>query len=316
MSINTWIFIRTLQKHPFFGLSISSFRYFCETYKKQLRGMSDDSLRWKAFETLFSQHFPAQYAQVMSSQDILTWVSQDYERMMAAGVHACHYLDSDYPVAFDGMDDPPWTFSYLGQPRWNQNIRVGLVGSREVHSATIEIFRAVLAPWISSINCAVVSGGARGVDLLSHRMALANHKSTYAWMPSGLNCIYPMQFRSWVDPICEQGAVMSEFDFSQEIRRHHFQSRNRLISAFSDVLIIPQASKKSGTMMTAHAALGYGKPLWVFPGHCVQDFMSGNLELLRLGASLVAGVDDLSNLYEGEFKGASERITAYSDFLN
>lgn len=312
MTMNTWIFLRAFQKHPLFGLSIGSFRHFCETYKKQIRQEVSVSQNWELFEKLFASAFPELHGHILRG-DWVERVISEYDEMMQSGVRVCHYLDHHYPKAFDGMEDPPWTFSYFGQPCWNQEIRIGVVGSREVHSATVEIFRSVLSPWIESTPCAVVSGGARGVDLLAHRLALAHHKSTFAWMPSGLKHIYPNQFRQWVEGICVRGAVMSEFGFSQEIRRHHFESRNRLISAFSDVLIIPQATLKSGTMMTAHSALGYGKPLWVFPGHFVQDFMSGNSELLRMGATLVNSVDDLSNMYDGEFKSVADRITTYSD---
>ncbi|MFN7905814.1 MAG: DNA-processing protein DprA [Pseudobdellovibrionaceae bacterium] len=312
MELNTWIYLRVLQKQPLFNAYVSVFRRFCDQYKGQLRAQTDIHLQLKLFTELLRIQVPRLYEAQLQSVELLNQTAQEYVMMREYGVQACHYFDLFYPHSFDGIDDPPWTFSFLGCPTWNECIRVGIVGSREVHASTSHLFRSVMSPWLKNQNCSIVSGGARGVDQLAHQMALFHSKPTFAWMPSGLKNIYPQQFTRWLKDICVHGAVLSEFDFSQEVRKYHFQIRNRLISAMSDVLIIPQSSRKSGTMMTAHSALGYGKPLWVFPGHVLQDFMGGNLDLLQIGASLVTSVDDLSNLYSSEFKITTRDFTTDS----
>lgn len=312
MKLNTWIYLRCLQQQPLFQVHIAAFRRFCDQFKRRLRSEVEPDVQLHVLVELLRQHLPRLFALQSLSDPMLAPYASEYKMMVDCGVQACHYFDVVYPKAFDDMDDPPWTFSYLGQPSWNDHIKVGLVGSRNVHAGTLEIFRAVLSPWIQQYACSVISGGAHGVDCWAHDMAVSHGKPTFAWMPSGLQHIYPMPFRKRVAEICVQGAVISEFPFSQTVQKHHFHVRNRLIAAMSDVLIIPQASRKSGTMITAHLALSYGKPLWVFPGHVLQEHMSGNLDLLLLGASLVTSVDDLSTLFQAEFKTQPELLTTNS----
>lgn len=315
MKLNTWIYLRALQQQPLFQTHIASFRHFCETHKIRLRAAPDEELRFDLFMTLLERHFSEGFPHDSKIlHEACAEVRQEFQRMQDAGVRTCHYFDPHYPRGFDGMEDPPWTFSFLGQANWNNQVHIGIVGSRDVHATTTEVFRKILSPWVEPLPCSIVSGGARGVDSLAHHLALLHHKSTFAWMPSGLKHVYPQQFHKWIPHLCEHGAVLSEFGFEQEVRRHHFEVRNRLIAGMSDVLIVPQASLKSGTMITAHAALGYGKPLWVFPGHVLQNFMSGNLELLLIGASLVTTVDDLSSLFAAEFKIKLDSMTTNSVF--
>jgi DNA processing protein len=312
MKLNTWIYLRRLQLQPLFKAHIAAFRRFCDHFKVQLRAEVDQDKKLQLLMELLSQHFP-RLSELMHLDDpVIVQCIQEFEMMTNCGVQPCHYFEATYPRAFDGIEDPPWTFTYLGKPTWNDHIKVGIVGSRDVHAGTTEIFKTVLSPWAQQHSCAIISGGAYGVDTWAHDLALTHRKPTFAWMPSGLQQIYPGLFRKKVAEICLDGAVMSEFPFAQTVQKHHFHVRNRLIAAMSDVLIIPQAARQSGTMITAHLALSYGKPLWVFPGHILQKHMSGNLDLLMLGASLVTSVDDLSMLFEAEFKIQSELFTTNS----
>ncbi len=149
----------------------------------------------------------------------------------------------------------------------------------------------------------MVSGGARGVDQVAHQIALMTGVKTLVWLPSGLGHIYPGHFTKMAQEILSSGGVLlSEFDYQETMRKHHFVERNRLIAGMSQSLFIPQAALRSGTIMTAHFSLELGRPIFVIPGHPLITAYGGNLELGQLGATFVRSSRDLEQFLTVEIE--------------
>ena len=148
--------------------------------------------------------------------------------------------------------------------------------------------------FLKTSQSVTVSGAAFGVDQLVHRLSVRNALPTIAFIPSGLGKIYPYRFKNDIEEILiARGSVMSEFLPNQEMKKHHFERRNRLISALSEVLFIVEARRKSGSLITARLALSQNKTLCILPSSPMQAQNLGNLDLLFDGAHPIRDDEDL-----------------------
>ncbi len=140
-------------------------------------------------------------------------------------------------------------------------------------------------------NIVIVSGMALGIDRKAHEVCLDNGGRTLAVVPGGCDVIYPYQNRDIYDRICETGAVVSEMPPGQEVIKQYFPSRNRLISALSDVCLIMEAGEHSGTLHTASFAAAQGRDVFVLPNSIYADNSIGGLKMLQDGAEVLIDSD-------------------------
>lgn len=139
----------------------------------------------------------------------------------------------------------------------------------------------------------IVSGLAYGIDYMAHKGAVDHGGQTMAVLGSGiLNC-YPKGHQSLYDGIMENGLIISEYGLFSKPLKHHFPFRNRLISAFSDIIIVVEAKEKSGTMITVNYGLDQGKTIMAVPGSIFNDNCKGTHALIKSGAKLCTHVDDV-----------------------
>jgi DNA processing protein len=176
---------------------------------------------------------------------------------------------------------------------------VSVVGAREVQDWVVEWLENELAPALSTCEIGVVSGGARGVDQVAHRIAIRKKLPTVVVLPSGLREIYPKNIASWVGR--DQTLFMSEYSDEQAMRNHHFFYRNRLIVGLTPVTLIVQAKEKSGTMISARFAIEQGRTVATLPAFPIASAFSGNNQLLADGALMVRGQKDLLALLSSSF---------------
>jgi len=220
---------------------------------------------------------------------------QDYT---SRGIHFTYPGCWDYPPAFlQNLDSSPLFLTYIGNPAWSQKLNLGVVGSRKISTLTKEWIDHELLQFLHQNDVAVISGGARGVDQAAHFCALRAKRSTFVFLPSGLEEIYPRDMREWKSEILRfGGAFISEYWPTEKLMKHYFIERNRLIAAMSDFVLIAQGECKSGTLLTAQWALDLGRDLGVLPGHPMDHNFSGNLHLMRSGVPTVIDSLDLKNL--------------------
>ena len=154
-------------------------------------------------------------------------------------------------------------------------------------------------PWVVdaavSSGWGVVSGGARGVDRMAHDECLCRRGITLAVLGSGLSQVYPPEHADLFKKIVEHGGcLLSEYEDDAPPRPWRFPQRNRLISAFSDAVIVVQAAEASGGLVTARiAAESHGKTILAVPGSACSPEWAGSNRLLRDGALVAADRDDL-----------------------
>ncbi len=229
------------------------------------------------------------------------------------GLSLTHPLSSDYPRSWlEKLSSPPCFVIYKGQPVWNVSDAhcLSVVGSRRPLAESLQWMEQHLTRLLQSrTDLVVVSGGARGVDQKAHALSLRNGRSTLCVLPSGLEQIYPQDLRSWEESfVAGGGALISCYHPRARVHKSHFHQRNRLIAAFSELVFIVEAQRKSGSWLTAMAALKQGSQLITLPMAAWQTQGAGNLDLIFDGAEFVRDHQDLSLLVDRYLKPvANER---------
>jgi DNA processing protein len=146
---------------------------------------------------------------------------------------------------------------------------------------------------LSSLGLPIVSGMARGIDTAAHLGALAVNGNTIAVLGSGLGIIYPPENKKLFYKIIESGAVISEFSMMEEPNAYNFPARNRIISGITLGTLVVEAARKSGSLITARLAGEQGREVFAVPGNINSLKSTGTHNLLKQGAKLVAGAQDV-----------------------
>lgn len=219
---------------------------------------------------------------------------QEWDRCQAAGVRLLPYPAPSYPAALRELPDMPLLLFSLGRIKAEDSRSIGIVGSRKPTPYSLRQ-AARFAGELAEMGATVVSGLARGVDACAHRSAIDSGGRTIAVLGSGLGRIYPAENQALANRLLEEdsGAVLSEFPYSMPPRTYHFPQRNRLISALSRTLLVIQAGRKSGSLITARWALEQGKDVFALPSRVDEEHNQGGLDLLRDGAAAATCPQDL-----------------------
>ena len=204
----------------------------------------------------------------------------------------CCLLPSDeaYPRELSEIPDSPKQLFLAG--RLPPGPRVAVVGARRCDAYGIEV-ATELGVGLAKAGVPVISGGAEGVDTAVLRACLDAGGKPVAVLGTGLDQAYPVGNRSLFSSIAEQGALLSEYPEGTPGRRGHFPRRNRLISGLSEIVVVVRAAPKSGSLITARLAVRQGRRVAAVPGQVAQALSQGVHALLRQGASLVEGSEDV-----------------------
>ena len=217
---------------------------------------------------------------------------KELDRLTAIGGCALSFEDSSYPPLLRQLSDPPPVLYALGHKELLSNPAIAIVGSR----AATTYGRKVafnLANALSSSMLTVVSGLALGIDSESHAGALAGAGSTVAVLGCGLDIVYPRQNLQLFRKIAERGAVVSEYPLGTRPEGFRFPARNRIIAGISKGVVVVEAAKRSGSLITAQIALDCGREVFAVPGHIDSCKSEGTHWLLKQGAKLVQSAADI-----------------------
>lgn len=201
-----------------------------------------------------------------------------------------------FPGRLTTIGTPPRQLFYIGdiEPLSEKPV-VSIVGSRAVTPYGRQI-TTKLAGELAGRGVAIVSGLALGVDALAHQAALDTGGYTVAVLPSPVEQVYPASNHKLAQRILEQGgALISEYDQDDrtEAFKSRFIARNRLVSGLADVLLITEASERSGTLHTANFALEQGRTVMAVPGNITSPTSAGTNNLIKAGAIPVTELSDI-----------------------
>jgi DNA processing protein len=210
--------------------------------------------------------------------------------MQALGVALLAISEAAYPQRLAMIDDAPPLVAVRGNLAVLGLPMVAIVGARNASAAGVR-FAERLARELGEAGFAVVSGLARGIDAGAHRGSLAS--GTVAVLAGGHDQIYPPEHAGLADAILAQGALVSEMPLGWQPRARDFPRRNRLISGLAAGILIVEAAKRSGSLITARFALEQGREVFAVPGSPLDPRAEGSNDLLKQGATMVTQAADV-----------------------
>ena len=209
----------------------------------------------------------------------------------ANSVKLVSIFDGAYPNALKEIHDPPLVLYVKGEiPQ--ANYAIGIVGSRECSYYGLKA-ASVFSAELAREGIPIISGGAKGIDTAAHEAALKAGGTTAAVLGCGLDIAYPSSNKYLFQRIAERGAVISEYPPGTEPRAMNFPARNRIIVGLSRGIVVAEAARKSGALITAHIAADEGREVYCVPGNIFERSSIGCHELIRTGAKLVDNVQDI-----------------------
>ena len=211
----------------------------------------------------------------------------------------------DYPAALMNVADAPPVLWAQGDPGLLSRPMLALVGARNASSLGLRMARR-LAEAFGAAGQVVVSGLARGVDAEAHLATLAT--GTVAVQAGGVDVIYPQENAELAAQIVAKGCRLSEQPMGMEPQTRHFPQRNRIISGLSRAVVVVEAAAKSGSLITAETAVDQGREVFAVPGHPFDARAAGCNRLIRDGATLLRGPQDLFDVLGIDAK-AREMVT-------
>ena len=214
--------------------------------------------------------------------------------------------DEEYPESLNGLYEPPPVLYYKGDISLLKSECITIVGSRRATRYGVEAAQ-YFAEGLAKKGVTIVSGLAVGIDAAAHRAALDCKGKTIAVTACGLDRVYPAENAELMDKIAASGLLITEYPPGTAPMAFRFPERNRIMAAISKGVLITEAGKGSGALITADCAVEMGKELWVTPGSIFSRMSEGSNELLKECGRLVTRIGDILADTGGEDDG--ENIT-------
>lgn len=243
-------------------------------------------------------------------KDFAAWdlVEREIEQAEQRHIRIIACTDSSYPESLRVIDGPPPVLYMKGEMHKDDTFAIAMVGSRMMSDYGRTVAHT-LAFELASHGLTIVSGMARGIDTISHKGALKAGGRSIAVLGCGLDRPYPPENAELFEELSHAGCVISEFPFGTPPTRENFPRRNRVISGLSLGVLVVEATRNSGSLITAQHALDQGKEVFAVPGKITAKTSEGTNALIKKGARPVHTAEDiieeLSSLLRGLLRSRS-----------
>lgn len=214
------------------------------------------------------------------------------QRVQDAGASFVSILDDAYPAQLKTIDDPPALLYIKGSLDFKGLPPVAIVGSRKCSDYGVSVCE-MLAQGLAGQGVPIVSGLAAGIDGIAHRAAIRVGGYTVGVLGTGIDRIYPPSNRGLFYDMERRGGIVTEFPLGAQGLRHHFPMRNRIISGLSHGVVVIEAKKASGTLITAGLCGDQGRSIMAVPGNITSLYSQGTNALINDGARLIQSVEDV-----------------------
>ncbi|HWX22674.1 MAG TPA: DNA-processing protein DprA [Candidatus Binatia bacterium] len=205
--------------------------------------------------------------------------------------------DPEYPELLRQIYDPPIVLYVKGDLLPKDKNSVAMVGSRLTTHYGIEVARK-LAYQLAYLGVTVVSGGARGIDTAAHQGALSAKGRTIVVLGTGINIIWPAENKELFERVSANGALITQFPFNRPGDKQSFPIRNRIVAGMTLGTVVVEANLTSGALITANFANEYGRQVFAVPGRIDSPLSKGCHDLIKKGAKLCEGAEDILSEFE------------------
>lgn len=219
-------------------------------------------------------------------------LEREVRRVAAVGAHIITWEDEGYPKLLAEIPDPPPVLYVRGELRPEDGWAMAVVGTRRASTYGREITRRLVTVLAQS-GVTIVSGLARGIDAVAHQTALEAGGRTIAVLGCGIDLVYPPEHRELARRIAAQGALVTEYPPGTPPEPGNFPPRNRIISGLSLGILITEAGRDSGALITADYAAEQGRDVFAVPGSILSAGCAGTNRLIQDGAKPVLDAADI-----------------------
>jgi DNA processing protein len=248
-------------------------------------------------------------AQAITERRLSGSPEKELEKAESHGVRILTYSDPAYPALLKEIHDPPMLLYVRGADIPVNRVFVAVVGSRNATDYGMKAAEKI-GQGLARRGIGVVSGMARGIDSSSHWGCLEGKGFTVAVLGTGLDIVYPPSNKKLYDQIAERGSIISEFPMGAPPVPNNFPMRNRIISGLSKGTVIVEATKNSGSLITASLALEQGRDVFAVPGSISSFKSAGCHYLIKQGAAaLIENADDILDALGMNYPGSPKTDT-------
>jgi len=217
---------------------------------------------------------------------------QEWELAVRGNLAVLPYSDANYPDRLRHISDPPLYLYYLGNPDLLQAPCIAVVGPRNSSSHGVWITENISRELASRGIC-IVSGFAWGIDRIAHQSAIDEPGATVGVLGTGLDLIYPARNKDLWHTMRSKGLLLTEFSPGTRPETYNFPRRNRIISGLCLGVLVTEAARNSGSLITAQYAVEQDREVFAVPGSPRQRTSSGCNSLIKRGAVLTRSADDV-----------------------
>ena len=219
-------------------------------------------------------------AEIIKKKSMLDEAKEELDKLVKEEIDLLFFTDAHYPTKLKHIPDGPAILYFKGNKSSLQSsFNLAIVGSRNASeygkSVTEELIKN-----IAGKDIMIVSGLAYGIDIQAHRMALKHSLPTIAVMGNGMDKIYPAAHREIAKQMQEAGGIMTELPLGSIPDAHNFPARNRIVAGMADAVIVVEAAKKGGALITAELANGYNREVFAVPGNLGNTYSEGCNQLI------------------------------------
>lgn len=243
-------------------------------------------------------------AEAIASWEKTVDLTGELKRISDFGCHVLIQTDEEYPPLLRQIYDPPVVLYVKGRLTAQDKNAVAMVGSRMTTHYGIESARK-LAYQLAYVGVTVVSGGARGIDTASHQGALSANGRTVAVLGTGINLVFPAENTELFERIAAHGALITQFPFNRNADKQSFPIRNRIVAGMTLGTVVVEANLTSGALITANMAVEQGRQVFAVPGRIDSPRSKGCHELIKKGAKLCEGAEDILSEFEYLFPASN-----------
>ncbi len=239
-------------------------------------------------------------------QTVLSRAEEEVDFIQKNKITPLFYLDPEYPQRLKLCEDGPVLLYFRGNVDLNKRHVISMVGTRNATSYGLDFCEKFIEA-IKGFNPLIVSGLAYGIDVQCHKQALQNGIPTVAVLGHGLDRVYPQLHFGVARDIEENGGLLTEFLSGTNPDRENFPKRNRIVAGMSDAIIVVEAARSGGALITAEIANSYNREVFAVPGRVGDTFSEGcNFLIKTHKAALVNTPEDLKYILGWEVENSNQ----------
>ncbi len=286
---------------------------------------SPEAIFAASLTTLESFRLPAAVAQAIRSQSPLRDAEKELAGIRKLGCTLLHWDEPAYPQRLREIYDPPPLLYVRGNPELLDRFSISIVGSRRPTPYGVQMSER-LARDLAERGLVIISGLARGIDSCAHKGALSSVRgSTVGVLGAGIDVIYPKENKKLFAQMEERGAIISEFTLGSFPAPQNFPIRNRVIAGMALGVVVVEGAQYSGSLITARLAMEFGREVFGVPGNATQPASFGPNLLIKQGAKLATGWEDVieelpteirAQLFPVEASSQQERAALFEQSLS